>query len=60
MALSTITDGAVPDFSSYKRYMHPAPPQEDGSNDCLFYVMSYIEYYDADERKFKHTLPVIS
>lgn len=50
----------MPDFSNYTRYLYPTPQQADGSNDCLFYVMSFLEKYNADERELNFNSLVIS
>jgi hypothetical protein len=42
-------DAGIPRFSNYKYEMvHNIPKQWLGSNDCAFYAMWYMEYYNAD------------
>jgi hypothetical protein len=57
---SILTSNRMPDFSNYTRYLYPTPQQADGSNDCLFYVMSFLEKYNADERELNFNSLVIS
>lgn len=50
----------IPDFSTYNGTFIKVPHQITNNEDSCFYVMIYLEHYDADKRAFNYEFPVIS
>jgi len=50
-ALKRYTGNKFTGFSEWKFVFVPVPKQDPYSNDCAFFVMHFLEYYDGEKRK---------
>ncbi|KAL6595589.1 hypothetical protein ACP70R_047929 [Stipagrostis hirtigluma subsp. patula] len=54
--LHLFTAGKIADFSDYGWPYVKVELQIPGSNDCAFFVMIFLEFYDADSRKVRYAI----